>query len=806
MIALQLYIDDKKADMFQSVSVTIVDSIKNTSDVGNMFTAYTQQFKLPASKENNKIFKHFDNFAIVNGFDARRKHTALIKLNGADSYYGYIKLNEVEMRNNKAHAYAVQFFGEMTTLKDQFGEDMLEDLDYLSRFDHEFSMTKVRGGFEKSLKYSGGFMPVASDTSGEIIYPFITHTKGFQYTTTDGLYDVAETGTPTSADRLDYIDLKPAIRATEIITAIEQKYDLTFGGEFFSGDVFSDLFLWCHKAKGGLVTDDLTTNVTQFEGTIHDMTRNSFTPSSLDDPSLVLDVFDQDDGLGNFDDWDKYVNFGSGSGTGNCNNQFVVGANQRDILTYQIGGNHGQHTYYTGSVTITPDGAFTADYNFILFSEVSNVNWVQAYNQSGTQTFTFDSQDQAAGLHDIQFKVTSAALGEFNISLDITAKRDSFCTDELTRVWNYDQDVTSSELITRVKIPFNMPKMKVIDFMRSLFKMFNLVAYPRKIVSYGSELELVVEPLDTFYDNGIARDITKYVDIETGTVKRVTPFKTIKFEYEKPSTFIAKKTNELSRFEFGNLIFNQDNWGPDSDTYLFDGGEYKVQAGFEKVVYERLKDGDDDSNTELMYGWFVNDFKENTPEPELGKPLLFFLQNRSCASDSILWEDATSSTVYNAAQNVSSDGLQTINFGTDNDEFTLEANENSLFQNFYSRYISGIYDLTARKYSVSAYLPPEFIFNYQLNWKLFINAVPFNIEKITTNLLTGKSNLDLIKIVGYTEVYNVVTGGCYAVADYAVADYWCREFENTSSRNPELFEPSLDFSVSENSQYINTII
>lgn len=771
MITIQLYIDGLKADMFDDASVTIVDSIKQAGDIASMFTAYTQQFKLPASQNNNKIFKHFENFAIVNGFDARRKHTALIKLNGADFQNGYVKLNEVEMKGNKAHAYAVQFFGEMTTLKDQMGEDMLEDLEYLSRFDHEFSIAKVRGGFETSLKYDDGFMPVAADTSGEIIYPFITHTKGFQYNSTNGLYDVAEAGTPNSTDRLDYFDLKPALRVTEVITAIEQKYDLTFGGDFFSGDVFSDLFIWCHKSKGGIVTDDLTTNVTQFEGDIHGMTRNSFTPSALDNPSLVIDVFDQDDGLGNFDDWDKYVNFGL------CFNQFVDGANQRDILTYQIGGNHGQHTYYTGSVTITPDGAFTADYNFIFYSEVSNVNWIQAYNQSGTQTFTFDSQNQEAGLHDLQFKVTSAALGEFNISIDITAKRDTTCTDELTRVWNYDQDVTSSELITRVKVPYNMPKIKVIDFMRSIFKMFNLVAYARQAVAYNSTVELVVEPLDTFYDNGIARDITSYVDIESGTVKRVNPYKTLKFEFEKPSTFIAKKTNELSRFEFGNLTFSQDDWGPSADVYLFDGGEYKVPLSFEKVVYERLKDGDDDSNSELMYGWFVNDFKENIPEPELGKPLLFFLQNRSCATDPIEWEDATTSTVYNAAQNVNSDGTQTINFGADNDEFTLEVNENSLFKNYYSRYVEGIYDLTARKYTVSAYLPPEFIFNYKLNDKLYINSVPFNIEKISTNLLTGKSKLDLIKIVGYFEEYDVTTGLCYGVNGYAEEDYWCLEFE-----------------------------
>lgn len=785
--------------MFESVSVTIVDSIKNAQSIGDMFTSYSQQFKLPASKENNKIFKHFHNFSITNGFDARRKHSALIQLNGVDFQNGYIKLNDVEIKNNKAHSYSVQFFGEMTTLKDQFGEDMLEDLGYLDRFDHEFSIAKVRGAFSTSLKYDSGTgtMPIAADTTGEIIYPLLTHTRGLQYTTTNGLFDIVETGTPTSADRLNYVDLKPAIRASVIIDAIVDKYDIVFAGDFLTGTMFNDLFLWMHKSKGGLVTNDPTTNVTQWQGNIEDLTKTSFTPSALDDPALDINIYDQDDGLGNFDDWDKYINFFC------LEDYFVSGANQRDILTYQLEGDHGQHTYYFGDVTITPVGSFTAEYNVVFYSEITGVIFKAAYGVTNTTVISFDTQDQEAGLHDLQFRVSSAGLDEFNITLDITGRRDTVCTDELVRIWQYEKDVATAELITEVKVAFNMPKMKVIDFMRSLFKMFNLVAYPRQADLYSSAVELVVEPLNTYYDNGIARDITKYVDISSTTVERVTPFKTIKFEYEKPSTFIAKKTNELSRFEFGNLTFNQDDWGPGANNLLFDGGEYKVNAGFEKMVYERLIDGDNDNNTQLMYGWFVNDFRNLVPEPELGKPLLFFLESRACNTNTITWEDTgVTNTVYNSAQNVNSDSTQTLNFGADNDEYTLAANENSLFKNFYDRYISGIYDLTARRYKVSAFLPPEFVFNYKLNDKLFINAVPFNIEKITTNLLTGKSQLDLIKIVGYSETYNVSSGLCYAVATYAADDYWCLEFQ--AINGPES-TPSLDFSIKENSQYIPLI-
>ena len=59
MLALQIYINGSRADTFKDESVTITQSIQNVRDVGKIFTDFTQSFNLPASQNNNKIFKHF---------------------------------------------------------------------------------------------------------------------------------------------------------------------------------------------------------------------------------------------------------------------------------------------------------------------------------------------------------------------------------------------------------------------------------------------------------------------------------------------------------------------------------------------------------------------------------------------------------------------------------------------------------------------------------------------------------------------------------------------------------------------------
>ena len=55
--------------MFKDESVSITQSIQNVKDIAKVFTEFTKTFTLPASKTNNKIFKHYYEFDIVDGFD-----------------------------------------------------------------------------------------------------------------------------------------------------------------------------------------------------------------------------------------------------------------------------------------------------------------------------------------------------------------------------------------------------------------------------------------------------------------------------------------------------------------------------------------------------------------------------------------------------------------------------------------------------------------------------------------------------------------------------------------------------------------
>ncbi len=132
----------------------------------------------------------------------------------------------------------------------------------------------------------------------------------------------------------------------------------------------------------------------------------------------------------------------------------------------------------------------------------------------------------------------------------------------------------------------------------------------------------------------------------------------------------------------------------------------------------------------------------------LGKPYIFF--NRVVDSSSYT---VTSShlTSYNAPSNVSTDENHTLNFGAEYDEFNGDVNTNSLFSRFYQQYIEQSFNLKGRIIKISAQLPVSFILNYTVNDIIVINGQEYYINSLTTNLATGKSELELIvKTLTYT--------------------------------------------------------
>ena len=684
MQVTQLYIENQRIDLFQDEVISLTQTIQNVRDIEKVFTDFSKSFTIPASKANNKIFKHYYNFDINNGFDARKKVSARLEINHLPFTNGKIKLEGVDMRNNKPYAYKITFFGNTVNLKDQLGETKLSALAWLGNFSQDYTSTRVR----TILTSGGADITVDSTTySDAIVCPLITHTTQLFYDsslTTYPNYPDAGGGNLHPRGSLHrgvyYGELKYGIRLWLIVKAIEESGLITFTSDSFikqtDNPQFYDLYMWMHRKKGSVFEEDEP---------ITDL-YTSFSPDSSSMTGVFLDT--------------------------------------AALNIFGLTG--GQYIDYTLNITTATSNDYTI--------EIRKDGVTYA-----TKVISGGGNNSLTGI------LTNSSFG-YEVYITGTGGDSFTCQWTLTNTFNGESNIYtgSSSQSLGSSYSFNpleqLPDMKIIDFLSGLFKMFNLTAYET------DNGEIKVQSLDDFYTTGTTRDITDYVDTTQSEVNIALPFKEIRFTYSGLGTKLAEQYEQSNLIGWGEIDYR----GADDDK--FDGDVYTVTAPFEHAQYTRIKDINGGANTDVQFGWFVDD----NNDPYFGEPLLFYPIKITNGTEIRFLNDLTSSQSDIDDYTVPSNSVS-LNAGTDDDtsHFSVEINEytggtdfdGSLFANYYQSYIADVFNSKRRLIKVSANLPVSFLINYTLADTLKIADKSYKINSITTNLNTGASQLELLNEV-----------------------------------------------------------
>ena len=266
MQKLSLFIEGTKVDLFDDEVISLTQTIQNVRDIEKVFTDFSKSFTLPASSTNNKIFKHYYNFDIVDGFDARKKVASKIELNGIPFTAGRLKLEGVDLKDNKPYAYRVTFFGNTVNLKDKLGETKLSALTWLNNFAYDYDAASVR-----AIMQGGGDITVDGTLYSDAIKcPLISY---------DQLITISAPNISATYDKFKY-----AIRLWLIVKAIEEQgLGITFTSDSFikqtSNAQFYDLYMWMHRREGDVFQSG---NVTELY--------TSFTPDTSSMTGVILDT------------------------------------------------------------------------------------------------------------------------------------------------------------------------------------------------------------------------------------------------------------------------------------------------------------------------------------------------------------------------------------------------------------------------------------------------------------------------------------------------------------------------------------
>jgi hypothetical protein len=658
----------QRTDLFNDETISITQVIQDVQDISLIFTNFTKPFTLPATDENNRLFKHYYNYDIDGGFDARIKINAYIEIDANRFNSGKVKLEGVEMKNNQPYAYRITYYGDTVNLKDKIGEDKLNALP-LSSYNLTYNNTTVKSKFQ------------ANPATTDIIAPFISHTNRYFYDSSSGhgeephnLYYQSGGG---HTHGLLWNDLKYAIRLDAIIQAIGTQYGLVFSDDFFNSSNldYYNLFMWLHRSKGPVQGVE----------------------AGILPPSLIT--------TWNFD----------GSTT-----ELSVGSEFDSVAQFSI---------TTSSTT---------DYRFSIFRNGA-LYW-QSNTLNGSQSSVGMPNLSDPGVY--QFFIQSQVV----ITIDLVRINLGYLADDgaggtETRYTTYDASTFNTNATFIFDIAQQIPEIKVIDFLSGIFRMFNLTAYVENGIT-------VVKTLNDFYNTADIYDITEYIKVDTNSVNVALPFKQIEFGYEDTKTLLAQKHAQQFNYDWAKEIYNE--------LPEIEGGIYKVTLPFSHFKYERLFDVNGGTTPlNIQWGYSANDnFNSATGnyEAELGKPLLFYPILVTGVSN-FSWRPTTSSheniTSYIAPSNSRSFdpnvSKSNINFKAELNEWTFGNNfTDTLFLKYYQDYIMQVFNPKNRLTKIKAILPLSILLNYKLNDRFKIVDRVFRINKITTNLTTGESDMELL--------------------------------------------------------------
>ena len=702
MRRLQLYIGTERVDLFKDETVSLTQTIKNVKDISKVFTEFTKTFSVPASRVNNKIFQHYYNFDISNGFDARIKADARLELNDLPFKDGKIALQGVELKNNVAHTYRITFFGSTVNLKDIFA-------------DEELSALNFSNAFNKDYKYSTVLGDMQATTYADMCVPLITHTDRMFYDSS-GNNHVYGNIYPHQNNGINWNEFKYAARLQSIIYAIETKYDIEFSDDFFNltnENGWATLYMWLHRKSGAV---EVVGQVNPVYTLLQDLvtTNQNLNVSTVTNGAIFINAIDRT--------------------TGNSPFFWTFQSITIDLTPTVLTELYGLQVLRNGTIIGELNNVDDVSTLVIPSSEILN-NSVYTFQFTSVNNIAFNANDIIIRI--LSRKNYTTATGGISNEVDRYVNTALFQTNQFSE-FNISQQ---------------MPKMKVIDFLSGLFKLFNLVSYVENGI-------IVVKTLNSYYEDSTQiYNIDKYLDTTKSTTDIALPFNQINFQYKGLKSFLANQFNEITNSGWGSLGYTLDG-------NIFDAPSepYKIEVPFEHFMYERLYDNGitPSPSTTVQWGYSVNE----NQQPYKGEPLLFYNIIQENKDTIRILDEATGNHTDIDTYSIPSNSFRldaTVN--KSNLHFQNELNEylaneptgggfapvspalqftDTLFETEYKEYIQGVFDNSMRLKKVTAYLPMKIYYNLKLNDLIEMNQQTYKINSLKTDLTTGKTEFELL--------------------------------------------------------------
>ena len=371
-------------------------------------------------------------------------------------------------------------------------------------------------------------------------------------------------------------------------------------------------------------------------------------------------------------------------------------------------------------VPITGQTFHQTTVNFSSVSDPTATIYVEAYingqlsgtfeSYGGTNPLTVTREGNVPGLDSV---VVYRFRSDKTVSFDVDVLYEAPDTTIYTGVGN------TISLLSIIDLSILAPSMKIADFVAGILKVFNLVVV-------GEEADtFTIEPLQDWYTLGETYDITKYV-VNSHNVQRVPLYKQIAFKYKESKSFPNRNFRQLFNREYGDL----------SSAFPYDGSEFKIEVPFENNQFTEI------TGTDIFVAFCLD---ENY-SPYVPEPMLMYLSGDQACTSFKFFDGTTEQTIssYALFNSVNTTGFS-LCFGNEFNIVTQQTEPDSLYNTYYSRHLSNLYDIQQRMFSFTALLPTGLMTKLKMNDRLIIHDRRYLINDISTTLNNGEVKMNLLR-------------------------------------------------------------
>jgi hypothetical protein len=231
-----------KLDLHKDESINMKYTQKDLQDISKIFAPYSQNFTFPATPKNRRAFGFFGDTTVVK-INTEKKYFCKIYSSGQLFQNGYLMISDLSYKNNRPVDFTGSFANNITNLRDRIGEDTLNDL----------GSYQLEWNPNKAYQLIQGTESFTIDGINYLYYvPLISNSRVWSYDvdpTSTKFDNIAfRDGTnPLGNNVVKTTELRPALAFKTIFNLIKKKYGLDIVMPLENREEFTKAFFWCNS-------------------------------------------------------------------------------------------------------------------------------------------------------------------------------------------------------------------------------------------------------------------------------------------------------------------------------------------------------------------------------------------------------------------------------------------------------------------------------------------------------------------------------------------------------------------------------